>query len=698
MKTLITFLMGIFLLSSTAEAADIAGIWTWLGYRDVRFVLKIYRNNDGSLISTLGSPDQGFKDTPFNKTEFKDGKLNIEMKQINSFSFDGVMNAEGTEISGELKQPGALIPLVLKKIPVASWEKLSKPEHKVKVERKVMIPMTDGVRLAADIYLPEDDKKHPAILVRTPYNRKGDDSQNGSYYARRGYVFVTQDVRGRFDSEGEFIPFRNDVQDGSDTIDWIASQPWCNGKVGMIGASYGGWVQLKAAMSGNPHLKAIVPLVAPPGMLDNIAYDRGAFTMYTVWWAKLVEFMEAGGRGVPNLDWEKVMFSLPLGDMDEVMQTKHPFLDEWLEHPPTDTAYWEPFNYKKQIGKMNVPALHISGWFDVCQTGALQNYVSMREQAITEEARKGQYLIMGPWEHNLHTGRKLGDVDFGPEALVDLDAAILRFYDYYLKGIENGIRDDPHARIFVMGKNQWVEGENWPPKQTVFTKLYLNSNGHANRRDGDGVLILEKDKKKETSADVFSYDPMDITESLANYADFNDTAGASATADHSVLKDRDDVLDYTSQPLAEPVEFTGPFKAHLWVSTDAADTDFVAKLYRLTPDGKLRAIATGIQRLRYRFGPLKDAPVVPGKVVEISIDCWASSIQLDKGDRLRLEVSSSDFPTYARNLNTLEPIATAIKARVAVNRVFHDRVRASHLVLPVSVNGAGDKIRFVDGN
>ncbi|MBI2933136.1 MAG: CocE/NonD family hydrolase [Planctomycetes bacterium] len=561
------------------------------------------------------------------------------------------------------------------------WRKtLSKPTHETVVETKVMIPMRDGVKLAADIHRPKDGKV-PTILVRTPYSRATEAALKGAHFAKRGYALVAQDVRGRFDSEGEWFPFKNETQDGSDTIDWIARQPWSDGNVGMLGASYVGVVQWHAAKSGNPHLKAIVPQVSPPDPDQNIPYEGGCFVLATAWWAKVLEAITTS-EDFSKLNWIKLLDTIPLNELDTALGVKHRFIDEWLEHPPADETYWSPMRYQTHFDRMDVAALHISGWFDGDQPGAVQNFVGMRRHAKTESARRAQYLIMGPWGHAFNAMRKLGDVDLGPQAVIDLDSVILRFFDRYLKAVDNGIdREDPVC-FFVTGENTWRRDKDWPPSQTHFTNLHL-AGQKANLRDGGGTLATTPSGEP----DVYRYDPRDVPETIA---DFNDFVGASVTADLSKLPDREDVLDYTSPPLAEAIDLVGPFTATLWVSTTAEDTDFYVGILRLSPDGKLTGVTGGIQRLRYRTG--RDEPVKPEEVVRIEVDCWASGLRLEKGDRIRIEVSSNAFPGYARNMNTLESQAIAKTPKVATNRVHHDAERPSHVRLPV----VGGALRFME--
>lgn len=570
------------------------------------------------------------------------------------------------------------------------WRKsLSKPEHEIVREEKLVVTARDGVKLAVDVARPASEGAFPVVLLRTPYSRKLEALSKGGWWAKRGYVFIAADVRGRFDSEGEWTPLVNEANDGSDTIDWIVEQPWCDGNVGMIGASYAGWTQWYAARTGNPHLKAIVPQVAPPDPDQNIPYEGGAFLMLSAWWAKIAEEIGNGNFDLPDVDWLDALACLPLGDLDDALGITTPFLDDWLAHPPTDAAYWKPMRYQDRFEDMHVAALHISGWFDGDQPGAPQNYVGMRKRAKTAAARNAQYLVLGPWSHAFNTTSKLGGLDFGERAVVDLDSRTLRFFDRYLKGINNGIDREPHVLYFNIGDDVWRAVDDWPIPNAKSTPVYLASDGAANRRDGDGRLSL--DAPEEAKFDTYRYDPASLPETNVN---FDDVTGAETRIDISNLPDRADVLDYTSPPLAEPVELSGPFEATLFVSTDAADTDYVVTVCELQPDGTLLPWASGIQRVRYRNG--RDEPVAPGTVAKITVDCWATSVRLDAGDRLRVLVGSSGFPGYARNLNTLDPIATATKIVVAENRVHHGLSRASYVSLPVVARGESKGIVFAD--
>ncbi len=583
----------------------------------------------------------------------------------------------------------APLPLVRStRIDDGPWRRaLSPARFRILEEKNQRVAMRDGVHLATDVYRPQATGRFPTILVRTPYFRLTEGPVRSPVFVPRGYAVVVQDVRGRGASEGSFEPLVREEEDGSDTLDWIAAQPWSDGVVGMIGASYVGWTQMYAAKSGNLHLRAMVPIVCPPDPDENFPYEGGVPMLLVGWWAAVMDAMDEDGilAGIPPLDWDEALAVLPIGDVDDALETSHAFVDEWFRHGP-DHPYWDPIRFHPSFDAFDVPALHVSGWFDGDQPGALLNFAALRRRSRTAEARHGQYLMMGPWGHGVNLSRRLGRHDLGDEAIIDLDAVCLRFFDRYLKGIPNGIDEEDPVMLFTLGENRWRRTSEWPPPDVASVPVYLSSRGGANRRDGDGRLDSTA-RPDDGSADTYRYDPLDPR---PLEVDFADMIGSSALIDQSALPDRDDVLDYRSSPLAGTVTITGPISVRLFVATDALDTDFAVELFRVTPSGEMIQIAGGIQRLRYRTG--RDEPVPPGTVVEVVIDAWATSIRLAQGERLHLQVSSSQFPVYARNLNTLEPPVAARDAVVATNQVFHSHVRPSRVVLPVV--GGADALRF----
>ncbi|MFG0317931.1 MAG: CocE/NonD family hydrolase [Planctomycetota bacterium JB042] len=553
----------------------------------------------------------------------------------------------------------------------------------------VRVRMRDGVRLTTDVHRPRSDGRFPTVLVRTPYHRWSEALLRPAVFVPRGYAVVIQDVRGRGASDGTFDPLVHEVDDGSDALDWIAAQPWSDGNVGMIGNSYVGWTQVLAAKSGNPHLKAIVPIVCPPDPDENFPYEGGALHLGVPWWAAVMDSMDEAGvlGGVPDLDWRPLLMRLPLTELDDAVETGHAFVDAWVSHPPHDDAYWRPRRHEDGFDRMDVAALHVTGWFDDDFPGAPRNFLGLRARAPGEVARRGQHLLIGPWGHAANTTRMLGRRDFGERAVIDLDAVVLRFFDRYLKGIENGIdREDP-VRLFLIGPDEWVSGSDWPPAAAAPAPLHLASGGDAARRDGDGTLGTAA--PDEDGADAFRCDPHDPRPIPL---DFDDLVGESHLADWSAIEDRDDVLDYTSPPLAAPIDLLGPVTARLFFSTDAPDADVCVELLRVRPDGSSRRIAGGIQRLRYATDPRRDVPLEPGVPHEVEIDGWGVSRRIEAGDRLRVQVSGSLWPWYARNLHSLEPAHVATDGPVATHRVHHGPARPSRIVLPVV--GGPERLRF----
>ncbi|MEO0481140.1 MAG: CocE/NonD family hydrolase [Planctomycetota bacterium] len=577
-------------------------------------------------------------------------------------------------------------------IDAGAWrEQLSQPDLDYEVQRNVRVPMRDGVELATDVFLPEGEGPFPTVLARTPYNRATESGLKGAYYARRGYAFVAQDVRGRFESDGEFTPLAQETDDGSDTIDWIAEQPWSDGQVGMVGASYVGVVQWLAAKSGNEHLVCIVPQVSPPDPHENFPYEGGAFIYGAVWWARVLESMDLGEELNAGVDWEEAFVTLPATEIDTVLEAEsQTWLDEWLTHPPHDLEFWGPAGYQRNFESMTVPSMHITGWWDGDQPGALQNYVGMSERAKTQEARDAQYLIVGPWTHFFNTARAIGEVDYGDEAIVDLDSRIVRFFDRYLKGIENGIEDEPHVMTFTMGLNQWVGQSEWPPVGTEFVELYLSSETDARSFEAPGAMTPAHPTGGRESV-TYEADPNAVPEFEL---DFEDLSGAEATADQSDAEDREDDLEFLSPPMKTDVDLIGPIEVDLYVSTDAADTDFVATLFRVTPEGEHFALRSGLQRLRYAKNPLEDNPVPPGTIAKCTIDCWATGERLPAGDRLFLRITSQAWPGVIRSFNTLENPAFVTEGVIANNTIHFGPKTPSCLRLPVVPSEAAPGLSF----
>jgi hypothetical protein len=570
---------------------------------------------------------------------------------------------------------------------------LSKPEHEVVVDSNVKVPMRDGMRLATDIYRPKGVEKAPTILVRTPYKKEMSELQ-GRYYARRGFAFAIQDCRGRFSSEGIWEPFVNEGRDGHDTIEWLAKQPWSDGKIGMIGASYLGWVQWWAAAERPPHLVTIIPNVAPPDPFFNIPYEYGAFfLMGAIWWADVLESKATGDlsgvtmQSVMDKKYNTLLRPLPVIELDKaVLGKENKYWRTWIAHPTND-AYWAPANFLDRLEKVDIPVLHQSGWFDGDGIGSKLNYLKM-----TSHGHANQKLVLGPWGHTDTAGRMIGERDFGEAAIIDLQRDYLRWFDRWLKGKENGIDKDPLVSLFVMGSNKWLHGPTYPLPQTRFEKWYLSSGGQANTSKGDGKLTRGV-PAAETPADRYTYDPGDPTPSPLAYEETKEDEKKIRSVEEKkskaegyhleVTDSRRDILVYTTDALDKPLTIAGPLTAVLYAASSARDTDWFASLVELDKDGKVFPLVQGKLRARFRKSMSKPELLKPGKVYEYRLDLWHTGITIPAGSRLRVEISSAAFPLFSRNLNTGGHNETETKFVSAEQTIYHDAGYPSHVLLPV---------------
>jgi putative CocE/NonD family hydrolase len=560
---------------------------------------------------------------------------------------------------------------------------LSKPEFGVKEELNVRVAMRDGVKLGTDVHRPDKDAKYPAILMRTPY-KKEIMAAGARYYTRRGYVAVVQDCRGRFSSEGTWEPFVNEGKDGYDAIEWLAKQPWCNGKVGMIGGSYGGWVQWWAAAEAPPHLVTIIPQVSPPDLFHNLPYDYGVFFLYgSMWWLEVVETeatADTTGEKLKALmtpDYFKRLEKLPVIDLDKaILGKENAHWRRWIEHN-SDDAYWQQANFHEHMDRIKIPVFHMSGWFDPDGIGSKLNYARMAALG-----HANQKLTLGPWSHQTTATRTLGKWDFGPEALRDLPRDYLRWFDYWLKGIENGVPKEPLVSLYVINANKWLHGEKYPLPQTRFDKWYL----------GAGTLTRDP-PAKDSPPDRYSYDPGDPTPDPDAAALMDETTkGAKDEKNRreELLKKRKDTLVYVSEPMAEPYTIAGPLTAVLYAASSAKDTDWFVRLLSVDPKGEVFPLGGGKIRARFRESMSKPTLLEPGKVYAYTLDLWQIGIMVPKGHRLRVEVASAEFPLFSRNLNTGGHNEKDSNYITAEQTIYHDAQHPSHVVLPF-IPEAADK-------
>ncbi len=539
----------------------------------------------------------------------------------------------------------------------------SMPVYKVTKLKKIMMPMRDGIQLAASIYLPDAKGKFPVILERTPYGRHN--LLDAYYYASRGYAVVTQDVRGRYGSQGDWQPFLNEANDGADSVAWCASQPWSDGKVGMIGASYGGYVQWAAAQQDVGALRCIVPEVSPPMPLYNVPYSFGElFLLPDLWWSAI-----ANGRyngAIPVLKNLTPFFTLPLSQTDQAVLGKTiPFYQYWLSHSPSSKV-WQTANFNAAMKTMKpLPALMISGWFDGDGIGTELNY-----QRMVAAGQKNQYLLIGPWAHEFNSSTSIGGIQFGSKAVINLQTILLQWFDHWLKGMHNNLRARKKAEVFLMGLNKWEGFNQWPPARSVPHKFYLEPNG------GLGSRQISSNKM----SDNITYDPMHPYIPAADRSLF---LTAQNKPNRNVIPPKNSFLTFTTQPLKKNLLVAGPLFVHLWAASSAPDTDYVAWLQDVQPNGTAVTLAIGIVRALYRHGFLHPAPLQPGKPVLYSINLWGTGYRFAKGHRIKLKIASSYFPTFARNLNTLQPSASAVQGVIAHQSIFRSPSHPSYLTLPV---------------
>ena len=572
----------------------------------------------------------------------------------------------------------------------------------VKVETNLAAVMRDGVTLYADVYRPDGPGPYPVILQRTPYDKSSPlaaQMMDPIKAAQAGFALLIQDTRGRYTSGGEFYCFADDINDGYDTVEWAAAQPWANGRVGMVGASYVGATQWLAAVSRPPHLAAIAPNVTASNYHNGWTYQGGAFELgFNVSWTlnqlTLANFQNLSGvKSIPQSRRAALLHAVdnmsdafrhrPLRDFPHLQGGLADYFYDWLAHPGFDD-YWQKLCIEEQHNNVTVPALNIGGWYDIFLGGTIRNFLGMRKNGATENARNGQRLIIGPWQHSSRGGSMAGSHYFGLAAdamALGLDEIHLRWFDHWLNGGAAGPTDDPPVRIFVMGDNVWRDEADWPLARARTIPYYLHSGGHANTLRGDGEL--SPDAPGDEPPDVFLYNPADPAPTRGGQLCCNPYFAASGAFDQQKIESRPDVLVYTTPPLAADTEVTGPITVTLWAATSAADTDFTAKLVDVCADGCARNLTDGIIRARYRDSMSQPSLPAPGRAYRYTIDLWATSNVFHAGHRIRLEISSSNFPRFDRNPNTGGEIAAETGLKPALQTILHDAAHPSHISLPI---------------
>ena len=561
------------------------------------------------------------------------------------------------------------------------------------IQRDVPMKTRDGVTLYADVYRPKAQEKFPVILMRTPYDKSVGWAVSPVFtMVSRGYVVIIQDVRGRYRSEGEWYPFRHEQADGYDTVEWAAALPYSDGKVGMIGASYVGATQMQAAIAQPPHLTAIAPNMTASNYHDGWTYQSGAFEQWfdQNWTSqlaqntleRLIHQNTNALLGVPTLPLTNYpVFNFGQLPADaQLTQAIAPYYSDWLAHPDYDN-YWKQWSVEENFSKISIPMLQVGGWYDIFNAGTLRDYVGAKTHGATEAARTQQHLLIEIGGH-AGFGRRIGDVDFGPHAVENVYTnVILDWYDFLFKGSKNEFATEKPVKLFVMGANEYRQEDDWPPPQAERTKYFLHSNGKANSLRGDGSLSTTQPKSE--AADTYVYNPANPTPTVGGPLCCDSEHMEPGPRDQRSVENRDDVLVYSIGPLSHDLEVTGPVTADLFVKSSAVDTDFTAKLVDVAPDGFAQDLTEGILRMRYRDSPEHPVLMNPEQIYEITLDLWATSNVFLRGHSLRLEISSSNFPRFDRNLNTGEEIRFAHNFVSATNTVLHDAQHPSALVLPV---------------
>ncbi len=561
--------------------------------------------------------------------------------------------------------------------------------------------MRDGTLLRADIYRPDDGNKYPAILMRTPYNKenaKYNRYMNLFEAVMSGYAVVSQDVRGRFASnghyEGEDVTLSVEATDGYDSVEWIAGQSWCDGNVGLAGASYNGALVLRTAMENPPHLKAISPWVIGSAFSGNeCTLLDGVVALNTGlnWTARMAEdlvkrmddknentikLLQLLNQAIENP--EEIYNFLPLKEVPH-FQIKG-VREIWEQRILNAVPNKEVAEHLSPVyEKIKVPAFHISGWFDFFTRGTIANFLGLTEKGGSRRARENQYLLVGPWDHS-NVSRVLGELDFGPLADVrnaDPTKNVISFFNRYLKGLESEI---PTVRYFVMGINKWRNSDSWPLENTNWTRFYFHSQGRANSTNGDGKL--DQLMPGLESPDVFTYGPQNPIPSKGTLGQ-PVNGFLAGPLDQAAIEARQDVLCYTTSKLERSLEVTGPLKVHLFASTSVVDTDFVVKVCDVHPDGRSFNVTHGIIRARYRKSIFEPQLLDQGEIYEFVITMGHTSHVFLAGHRIRVDIAGSCFPEFDRNMNTGNAVGEDEVGVPAKNTIYHQSKFASYVELPV---------------
>jgi putative CocE/NonD family hydrolase len=562
----------------------------------------------------------------------------------------------------------------------------------VTVELDQPVPMRDGTILRADVYRPVEPGTYPVLLIRIPYDKTQSENviyAHPSWYARHGYIVVCQDTRGRYKSDGVFYPFRHEAEDGFDTIEWCGRLAGSTGTVGTFGASYGGATQLLAATQCPPSLGTMIPTVTPSQYYEGWTYNQGAFALgFALSWALSLGVNAAQKRGddaaassfavgfASSLDLDR---SLPLDSIPTLDNQDTPYFKDWIAHPTYD-EYWKQWSIDEDYSRIEVPVLHVAGWYDIFLSGSVKNFVGMRSSAGNEHARANQRLVIGPWYHI--PWRVLGGVEVDVASPHAFDEWQIDWFDRQLKS-EPVVDADAPVRLYILREGRWRDFDAWPPSGTKPINVYLHSGGRANSAFGDGSLSCTKPASE--LPDVYAYDPVGPLPGPGGHSCCFPNVAPMGPLDQEPREVNNGVLIYTSEPLAEPMWLIGDMTATIYAATTAVDTDYAVRLCVVDNAGISTNIQEGIVRARYRDSLSKPTLLEPGKIYRYEIPLGPVGVKLESGERLRVQVTSNDFPQWDRNMNTgnspsSEGLSSAI---VATQAVYHDADHPSWVSLPV---------------
>ena len=569
------------------------------------------------------------------------------------------------------------------------------------MSKQVDVPATmrDGTVLRADVYRPQTRDAVPVILMRTQYGKSeaqaGSRYQAPDWFASQCYLVVVQDIRGQGASGGTFSEFTHDQNDGYDSVEWAAALPGSNGKVGMYGSSYVGATQWLAAVTAPPHLVTIVPANTASDYYDGWTYEGGEFRLAFVQpWAigSIAKTAAMNRNDQPTVDeltaaaddptrWLDFRPFKDLPPMQPNNPAVAPWYFDWIRHSSRDD-FWRQFSIRDRYPAVTVPVLNFEGWYDAFLAGGVENFAGMVARGGSDTARTNQRLVIGPWDH-VDWGRPDSEPApvlkaIGAVANSPINSLMLDWYDHFLKGKENGVAGKPRVDYFLMGANVWKTASGWPLPQTRPTTYYLAGLGGADRKG----LLVETPPNAE-APDVYTYDPSFPAPSLGGHSCCGAQSGPQGPYDQTPAEQRSDVLVYSSAPLSHDTEVTGPTTVELWAQSSAIDTDFTAKLTVVKPDGEVINLNNGILRTSFRDSLSKPATTPPNQPVAYRIQIWPTSYEYRAGDRIRLEISSSDYPQFAPNPNTGEPFGQSTATVPATQTILHDATHPSSITLPV---------------